>query len=281
MMSKQSITIFLILISYSLYSQTFYINEDFNSSSLPSGWTNTAVSGAASWSFGLDGSSDHGGNNNLDGTSFAFFDDSNLGASSIKNRASLTTPVFNSSIGGSTILQFDYNFRHFGASVLDSFYVEVFDGANWNIVFSRNYDDCGNYSACANYSQAIIDISAYKNAACQVRFVYFDGNAWSWYVGIDNVSISGTLVGINEKLNLKDISIYPNPSTGIFSIKSNLESQKRYLMQVRDIKGQLVYSKEVNNLSNFKLDLSGQSKGVYFLQIRSKQGILNEKIVIQ
>ena len=73
-------------------------------------------------------------------------------------------------------LEFDYNFRELAAPPIpDSFYVDVNDGTNWVRVFSRGTDDCGNWAGiCAgNYPHAVINISAYANANCQVRFTYF------------------------------------------------------------------------------------------------------------
>ena len=49
-------------------SQVARLQEDFNAAALPTGWTNTAVTGSQSWSFGINGSTANTGNNNLDGT---------------------------------------------------------------------------------------------------------------------------------------------------------------------------------------------------------------------
>src|SRR5690606_21022921 len=34
-----------------------------------------------------------------------------------------------------------------------------------------------------------LNISAYASDSARVRFVYHDGDAWSWYAGLDNVEI--------------------------------------------------------------------------------------------
>ena len=195
----------ILLIGFNVSAQNFHVQENFNASALPTGWTNTAVAGTTAWSFGLDGSVTNGGVNNLDGTAMAYFDDDALGAGSINNRVDLLTPSFNNIGAASTSLEFDYNFREF-AGPLDSFIVSVFDGTNWVDVFTKSVDDCGRYlGACANnFPHANIDISAYDNANCQVRFTYFDGNDWCWYVGIDNVVISSPFpndVGVSQIVN--------------------------------------------------------------------------------
>lgn len=201
------------LLGLAVIAQTFHIDEDFNGGSLPTGWTNTANTGTDVWSFGIDGSVDHAGNQNFDGTNIAYFDDSNLGVGSLNDNASLESPAFNNASNIATFLEFDYNFRHFGANVPDSFYVEVFDGTSWNLVFSRTSDDCGNYlgAACANLPHARVNISAYANAACKVRFTYFDGNDWAWYVGLDNVEIFSPLANDIGVLRIES----PNSACGL------------------------------------------------------------------
>lgn len=192
-MKPYTLLYFLLLLfcSFSGFSQ-IHVNEDFNGGALPANWSNSAITGTHAWSFGIDGSSDHSGSQNLDGTNFAYFDDSFYGVSSNSDHTYLETPSFDNSSASVTFLEFDYNFRNFGAAVLDSFDVQVYDGTNWISVFSRTSDDCGNYisgSCFSGFPHAKIDISSYKNTNCKVRFIYFDGNDWSWYVGLDNVSI--------------------------------------------------------------------------------------------
>ena len=189
-------------------SQAIRLQENFNAASLPAGWTNTAVSGTQTWNFGINGSATNAGNNNLDGTAMAFFDDDNLGASNTNNTVSLTSPVFDNSTDSTSTLEFDYNFREF-AGPADRFYIEVYDGTTWNTVFSTTTNDCGNWlGACVgNFPHANIDISAHKNANCQVRFTYHDGNDWCWYVGIDNVLITSTVS------NDLEISAIENPKS--------------------------------------------------------------------
>jgi hypothetical protein len=173
------------LIFTTLSSQTIYISENFDNLTLPVGWSNIASSGSQTWTIDTIRS---GG---FDSTALAFFDDDILGASSINNKAILTTPSFDNSGDSLSYLEFDYNFRQFNG-IADSFLVEVYDGSNWQRVLSIGTDDCGSWTApncIGNFPHAHIDISAYANANCQVRFIYEDGNDWGWYVGIDNVEV--------------------------------------------------------------------------------------------
>lgn len=199
------------------YSQKYYVNEDFNNSTLPSGWTSNAVSGTQVWSFGIDGSAIESGINNLDSSALAYFDDDALGRLAPYSTAQLLTPIFDNSTNPYTYLTFDYNFRERGwGSIPDSFFVDVYNGNQWRRVFSLGYHDCGAYmsSNCNNnFPSAFIDISTYADTNCQVRFTYHDGDNLAYYVGIDNVQIwspfannMSTIKIINPK-NSCDLSI--------------------------------------------------------------------------
>ena len=268
-----------IFCSATLLAQTNFINEDFNLSALPAGWTTTAVSGTNNWNFQIDGSATLSGNNNLNGTPMAFFDDDSLGVNSKNNTAQLTSPVFDNSSSINCSLTFEYNFRQFQLNT-DSFFVHVFDGTNWNTVFFRSTNDCGNYlGPCSgNFPTANIDISAYKNSNCQIRFTYHDGNDWGWYVGIDNVRVYEPISTSIEKNDEEfSLTLSPNPSTGVF----NLNVSSEYIgskYKIYDITGSIVaVSKIGSNLT--QIELNNVDKGIYFFRLEGINKV--EKLVIQ
>src|SRR5690554_7741006 len=88
---KLYLLLFLQSIALLTFGQKFHIQEDFNNSTLPTDWTTNAVTGSVAWSFGIDGvnpnNSYGAGNQNLDGTPMAFFDDDVLGEYSTNNRS--------------------------------------------------------------------------------------------------------------------------------------------------------------------------------------------------
>lgn len=139
---KATFFFLLLLLAYPSFSQIFYLEEDFNSGQLPNGWSNTAISGTENWKFGLDGSNavspfaGDPGQNNIDGSIMAIFDDDSLGNSHRNNTVELKSKIIDLSKSVEPILSFDYNFRSIkpvAAGVNDSFYVEVYDGSNWQL----------------------------------------------------------------------------------------------------------------------------------------------------
>jgi len=188
-----------------------YVDEDFNTGGLPSGWTNANISGSENWVVRIDGSNalaggggfaGDPGNNNIDGTRLLVFDDDSLGLTKSNNTPAVETGSFDNSLPTATYLEFDYNFRSAKADGLvagiDSMAVEVYDGTNWNLVFSETENNCGQYKTATgalsdcdkgSFPHAKVNISAYKNANCKVRFVYHDADNWAFYAAVDNVVI--------------------------------------------------------------------------------------------
>ncbi len=84
----------------------------------------------------------------------------------------------------------------------------------------------------------------------------------------DNVSSTEEIFQDNFK-----ISIYPNPTNGIVSINSNTEILELVIFSLNGEK--LFCSKNTT-----KIDLSNYPKGVYFLSIKTKKGIVYKKIAL-
>lgn len=80
---------------------------------------------------------------------------------------------------------------------------------------------------------------------------------------------------INE-FTISNVSIYPNPSTGMITI-SGINGVSS--IEVVNSLGQIVYTINSNTSSIVKFDLSNR-KGVYFVKLMDKSGILTTKKVI-
>ncbi len=83
------------------------------------------------------------------------------------------------------------------------------------------------------------------------------------------------IVDVNETIQT-NVKIYPNPSTGIFTI----EATENYKINIVDISGRVVYISETNT-SNSQIDLSNIAKGIYFIELSNENEKINRKIVIE
>ena len=93
----------------------------------------------------------------------------------------------------------------------------------------------------------------------------------------------GCTSGIEQGLGLdKYISIFPNPSTGIFNINANLPSEQNVRMSVVNMLGQEMMVVHNGNLSNnnFRIDMSNQASGVYFLKVVTNNQTLTKRIEV-
>ena len=84
-----------------------------------------------------------------------------------------------------------------------------------------------------------------------------------------------TTIGISEN-SLNYITVFPNPSNGLFNLIGN---QKAMSLQLMDISGKVIYSQE-RNVGNQQIDLRHLNSGLYYLSIQTSKGNYFEKLVI-
>ncbi len=83
-------------------------------------------------------------------------------------------------------------------------------------------------------------------------------------------------VNLFERKNEPRLSIYPNPSNGIFYVKS--EGEEKLQFELRDLLGRLVNSGE---LVSETIDFSGVGKGTYVISVLGSEIAVVRKIIIQ
>ncbi|WP_046745322.1 T9SS type A sorting domain-containing protein [Kordia zhangzhouensis] len=81
-----------------------------------------------------------------------------------------------------------------------------------------------------------------------------------------------------DPITTTEISVYPNPSKGIFNV--NLGAMSEANMTVLDITGKTVYTKNTTSTVE-TLNLSKYAKGIYFLKIENKERTVTKKLIIE
>jgi Secretion system C-terminal sorting domain len=93
-------------------------------------------------------------------------------------------------------------------------------------------------------------------------------------------------LGINSLSDHLNFTVYPNPSTGIFTIQSSVASNQ-WSVEVYNVLGEQVYSNSPEHsgplANSYQLDLSSNPNGIYFYRVISENGGLvgEGKIVIE
>lgn len=128
----------------------------------------------------------------------------------------------------------------------------------------ENYMDYSN-DACMN-------LFTLGQKARMMSFLFGDArrNALFNSQGCSNITT------IEKSANL-NFEIYPNPSSGIFELKTNHNFGN---IKVFDITGREVYSQNIESQST-KIDLTKQVSGVYTIEVQQNNQINIQKIVIQ
>jgi hypothetical protein len=113
------------------------------------------------------------------------------------------------------------------------------------------------------------------NSSQNLSYVSYDFNPLlgASYYRLKQKDFDGktTILGIRSIENADEISVYPNPNTGVFSI-SGLPNRVEKQITLLDITGQKVSTYYTED-DNFKLDISNQASGIYFVYIEGFEPI--------
>ena len=169
-------------------------------------------------------------------------------------------------------------------------------GANWQVLGNQNANwynsdrtpqtagnDCNNCvggqwtgtdAQFKNYNFSLNALNNFSNVIFRIVFISDDAISQEGAI-VDDFLISGTLS--NQKFEVDNIVIAPNPSKGIFTVYSgNIKIDK---LEVFDLTGKTI-KKETNfDSKNSNLDLTGASNGIYFIKITSEKQTTVKRII--
>ena len=91
-------------------------------------------------------------------------------------------------------------------------------------------------------------------------------------------------VRLDGGVSIDNLDVYPNPSRDIFNVSFTSEDAQDLEVRVINVVGEVVYTE---NLMNFtgeftkEIDLRRSTKGIYFLEITTEDGVINKKMILQ
>jgi len=109
-------------------------------------------------------------------------------------------------------------------------------------------------------------IQAVADKACAMPFASF---------------VCKSLVGIKESSKENSsFLIYPNPSSGLFTIKYSDLPKGKWTLNVHDVLGRLITSKRIEgNSDNTTLQITG--KGLYFVSLQNGSERITQKVIVE
>jgi hypothetical protein len=269
--------------------------EDFENG--PNGWYILTTSGNIDWqqdTFSIGSSPNHIWDIGLD---------SGYGAN---EKATLFSPVYNvaSPFNLSVCFWLQYNACYYDDGMRVDFSVD--GGTSWSVLGNgglTNWYDTYFITSSGGLPgwslQSPIWIQAFYNygtifglSTIQFHFVFTSVVntvcANSGFFLIDNFCLCNGIncncisaLGLEELDNASKTIISPNPASTEFQI-SNFNFQTNDEILLRDVLGKIYFTKEIKSpTSDFSLQTSDFTNGIYFLEIKTKNGLLNNKVVVQ
>jgi len=165
---------------------------------------------------------------------------------------------------------------HAWGTDIGRFHIDIF--ADSELIMDVVEPIVGNHGNEWKYIE--VDLSPYVGQSIGVRFRGITGGGQGGDFAIDDVSIIDvtSVGGLSSDGN--KISIFPNPSTGIFTVSSQMTEVGNYTIKVSDIFGRVVFEKSASSDGrvNEVIDLSDLPGGVYIVELLSEKGTMKEKL---
>ena len=104
--------------------------------------------------------------------------------------------------------------------------------------------------------------------------------------GVDTLVVPVVVAGISvaESALSRSLSLYPNPTAGLFHVEFDLGSMQHAELKVVNALGQSVYVRSLESASGLRrhsIDLRGHASGLYWLQITSEEGQAMQRVAVQ
>lgn len=93
--------------------------------------------------------------------------------------------------------------------------------------------------------------------------------------------LKNQLGAVDNKVEMDNMKLYPNPSDGKFNLNFNLKNKGDAEITVYDMQGKQVYNEKLPNFSgeyNKPIDISSNAKGIYFVKIQQGKHTQVKKI---
>lgn len=170
------------------------------------------------------------------------------------------------------------------------------EGSHVNVVWSTALEFNTNYfivqrSKDGSSFESLSQVAAAGNSSTVKNYQFVDQDPYSGvsYYRLKQVDVDGKfafshIVSVNRDAE-EMISVYPNPSSGPFSLSLSGEKGNQVLIVVRDVLGKEHYSQMIvmeNEKEIIAFDLAGKlAPGVYVIVVRSSGTVIKKKLVIK
>ncbi|MFA7274350.1 MAG: T9SS type A sorting domain-containing protein [Crocinitomicaceae bacterium] len=153
-----------------------------------------------------------------------------------------------------------------------------------NLTTTSAADSIGSNQSGGTYQWIDCATNTAINGATSQYYVPIQNGSYAVFVTSGPCSDTSACVTVaNVGLNSNEswttnISMYPNPTNGVFSI--HLNHIKASTVRVLSVLGQEIYRANCDD-SNLSVDIQDQANGIYILELQTEQGIFKQQIIKQ
>ena len=135
--------------------------------------------------------------------------------------------------------------------------------------YNYNWTPSGGAGSTANgLTEGLYTVTVTDNNGCR----YEDT------VSVSNINVISSIFEINSDINF---GVYPNPNKGQFIVEITNATNEDYLIEVRNVISQLVYTEKIHDVSgNFTIEIDLSERGAYFISISNSSGTTTKKLIV-
>ena len=137
-------------------------------------------------------------------------------------------------------------------------------------------------AAASDWRNESIDLTAFVGENIIVRFVNVNGYGNSTYV--DNINVTGVLLGVEENILSEAISLYPNPATNQVTVTTNnvvFDTLEITLVNSLGQRIQTLDGSSGQTESTISFYVSNLASGLYFVMIKANDTTITKKLLVQ
>jgi hypothetical protein len=93
-----------------------------------------------------------------------------------------------------------------------------------------------------------------------------------------------TVIRLEGGTTITNLDVYPNPSRDVFNVSFTSEDTQNLKVRILNLIGEELISEDLQEFIGEytkQIDLATYTKGVYFLEITTNNGVINKKLILQ
>lgn len=140
----------------------------------------------------------------------------------------------------------------------------------------------GTYSG-TGVSSGSFDANASGAGSHTITYSYTDINNCT-NTADQNIFVFQCITGINSMDITSGISLFPNPSDGLFTMELGLLKDEKVKIEIMNSLGQIVLQENhsfVSGNNKLPINLNDAAKGIYFLHVKTAYSVLTQRIVLK